>query len=215
MIMKWMGIDLRARWKRRIAVVATSVAYFIFVGWASELKLPYHAAAWLILAAYLWLGFFSVLAGIDWARAKWFSSGDAVLNNINDWSLYMFGENFENLSEADKDFLTPRYRTGTHYLLARLSRNPAIRVSAGDWPDEREKREYEKAMIRAMRWLSVFAMCTAGGYSVARNPINGMEIAASIIFFVSAMQLGPRAILLWETPDPRDDGELHLVLPPP
>lgn len=213
--MKWMSIDLRARWKRRVAVVATSVAYFLFVGWASELKLPYHAAAWLILAGYLWLGFFSVLAGIDWARARWISSGDVILNNIDDWSLYMFGENFASLSEADKNFLLPRCRTGTHYLSARLSRDPAIRSSSAGWSDEREKREYEKAMIRTMRWLSFFAMCAAGGYSVARNPIDGMEIATSVIFFVSAMQLGPRAILLWETPDPREDGELHLVPPPP
>ncbi len=65
-----MGIDLRARWKRRAAVVATSTAYFLFIGWASELKLPHHAASWLIMVGYLWLGFFSVLAGIDWVRAK-------------------------------------------------------------------------------------------------------------------------------------------------
>ena len=215
MVMKWMGIDLRARWKRRVAVVTTSIAYFVFVGWASELKLPYHAAAWVILAGYLWLGFFSVLAGIDWARAKWISSGDVILNSIDDWSLYMFGENFASLSEADKNFLLPRYRTGTHYLSARLSRDPALRDSAAGWPDEREKREYEKAMIRTARWLSIFAMCAAGGYSVARNPIDGMEITASIILFVSAMQLGPRAILLWETPDPREDGELYLIPPAP
>jgi hypothetical protein len=215
MLMKWMGIDLRARWKRRVAVVATSVAYFIFIGWASELKLPHHAESWLILAGYLWLGFFSVLAGIDWARAKWITSGDVIVNNIDDWSLYMFGKNFASLSEADKNFLLPRYRTGTHYLSARFSRDPAIRSSAAGWSDEREKYEYQKAVFRTVRWLSRFAMVSAGGYAVARNPIDGMEIAASIIFFVSAMQLGPRAILLWETPDPRDDGELHLVSPLP
>jgi hypothetical protein len=215
MIMKWMGIDLRARWKRRVAVVATSIAYFIFIGWASGLKLPYHAAAWMVLAGYLWLGFFSVLAGTDWARAKWISSGDVVLNNINDWSLYMFGEDFTSLSEADKNFLLPRYRTGTHYLSARFSRNPAIRGSATAFPDEREKREHEKALFRTVRWVSMSAMGFAGMYSVARNPIDGMQIVASITFFVSAMQLGPRAILLWETPDPRGEGELHLVPPQP
>lgn len=214
MRMKWMGIDLRPRWKRRVAVVTTSIAYFLFVGWASELKLPHHAAGWVILAGYLWLGFFSVLAGIDWARAKWISTGDVVLNNINDWSLYMFGENFENLPEADRNFLLPRYRTGTHYLSARFSHDPAIRSSAASWSDEREKREYEKALFRTVRWLSTSAMGLAGIYSVARNPIDGMEIVASIAFFVSAMQLGPRAILLWETPDPREDSELHLVTPP-
>lgn len=185
MRMKWMGIDLRARWKRRVLIVASCATYFLTTAWAIDLKTN-HIGFWIMLGAYTWLLFLSVLRAANYE-----------------------GASIEKQKQLRGTFFQVLVKRPD------LELNDAQRDAAQAWPDEREQLDYEKASRRTIGWLSPFMGVIAGQYAFRRQPINGMEVAADILLLCAIMLAGPRIILLWKARDPREDGELHLVPPLP
>jgi hypothetical protein len=178
-----MGIDLRTRWKRRLLIVASCIVYFLVIALSVELKTN-HIGFWIMLAAYAWLMFFSVLRVADFEGAS--------------------KEKQRRLRESFFRVLINRPRLQTDVVQRDATQLP---------PDEREQQEYEKAMRRTVGWLPSLMGAFAGQYAFRRQPIGGMEVAADILLLCAAMLAGPRIILLWKARDPREDDGLQLVQP--
>jgi hypothetical protein len=202
--LRWCGIDLRARWRRRVLVVATCALYFVGLAWGASLSAPYHAGFWVMLTAQAWLLLFSVFR--DGGPVK--TMGDrprmVMVRGLDDWARYRSGVSFDELSEEQQKALLSRYRIGNFLVPARFSRDPR-------WPDEREQKQRERVTRHVANWLPGVVSALAGQYAWKRQPIDGVEVGAMLLMVVATMRVGTGAVILWEEPEPLEDGELRLV----
>jgi hypothetical protein len=194
--LNWLGIDMRARWRRRIAVIVTYIAFFISIastavdGWWGH---PFVAMLVLVMGVTL-VGVFS-----DLGPVKPFADAPerVMVNGLDQWARYRYGvENFDAASEPQQAYLLSTYRVGTFVLPGK------------PYLDERELKERERAERWSRGWVSTALAVMAGNY-IRHATVSGIEVAADFVTVGILMWTLPRAWVLWTERDPRElDGEL-------
>jgi hypothetical protein len=217
--LQWWGIDMRARWRRRVAVVLTYLLIFIMVMVVSG-SLETHAywALFAVVVGTMGITWLSVLRqnGIvkrfeDKPYLRVRGMGEMVLvNGLDQWAQYFYGvADFDSASEAQKDDLLLRYRVGARLFPRKRGENEV------PWLDERELKQRDSAE----RWTLKTGITLLGAYAgtyIARaadqRTVRPLDVAFEFWTFAVLMMTLPKARVLWTESDPREgDGEMWLV----
>jgi len=221
--LSYLGIDLRSRRRRRIAVVCSWAAFFVgmvalgnFLDNESFSVHHSHIALWATLAYVCLFYYLSVFRDGGVIRPfhfrtlplAGFKGGVVVLSSLDEWARYSYGAALADLPEEQQQDVLRKYRVGHYYFPADKSRSP-------ERLDEREIAIRDRASASTLRWVAVFCVCGAGSLTghnfVHLQPADVITVLFHIVFMVIA---GPAAVILWTEPDPRENGELTLVEAP-
>jgi hypothetical protein len=216
--LRYLGIDMHSRTRRRAAVVLTYGIFVIATGCV--------LAAWKTEAGFqhYWAGFCSMLllsscvmgASIfrEGGIVKRFKlpvwemrgaeGGWVMLRDLNDWAKYSHGDMFDALPPAQQEDVLRRYKVGNYYFPAQRSMTP-------ERLDEREIAEMNRASRRTLTLLCTFCFSLAGAYSVPAIHLHNEDIAATFFLLSVFAMTGPKASILWSEPDPRTNADLQLV----
>jgi hypothetical protein len=212
--LRWWGIDMGPRWRRRVAVVATYFVLFVLVAVATDNHWAAHnylALAAMVLLTVIWqsLSIFRkdgvVKSFEDPPLTKSGIRGMVFVNGLDEWAQYKFGvASFEDANEQQKAELLRRYRVGTY----------AFPAKPKPWTglDEREVGERDDASRWALRRIAWLLAFYAGTFAVKPKPIAPVAVAGFLwSFFLLAVTL-PQARVLWTEPDAREvGGEMEMV----
>jgi hypothetical protein len=195
----WLGMDMRPRWRRRMAVAVTYLAFVPAVASSGAVWWGHPMVAMVTLIfAVMWLGVFG-----SFGPAKNFDGERRVVrvDGMDRLAQYKFGvPSFEEATEAQKDYVLQNYSVSSTAVLEL----PSL--------DERELRERDEAVRWTMRWVGIFIACSAGRYANAHHPITGMEVGADLWTFLVLIVTLPAARVLWREADPREmSGDMELV----
>jgi hypothetical protein len=196
---RWWGMDMRPRWRRRVAVVVTYLAFIpaLASSGAEWWGHPMVAMVIFIFAVMLFgvFGSFGPLKNFEGERHV------VRVDGLDRWTRYKFGVPlFEQATDEQKDYVLQTYPVGRRAVLEDFSL------------DERELRERDEAVRWAMRWIGLFVAGYAGSYANAHHPVTGMEVGADLWTILVLMVTLPSARVLWREPDPREmSGEMELV----
>lgn len=220
---RWMGIDLRARWRRRVAVIGTYCVFAVLTGIATDDGLAFHPR-W---TAHVYLALITLIAvTMIWRALSVFRpngvvksfedppefvglQGKVMVNGLDEWARYRFDvASFEEASEEQQADLLKRYRVGTFLM-------PAKPRSSWLGLDEREKGERDGAARWALKQVAIYLAIWSGIYAseAARHQsIDPVEMVAEFWLFSILAQTLPQARVLWTEPDPREmAGEMELL----
>jgi hypothetical protein len=209
-----LGIDMHARWRRQVAVVVSYAAFAVAM-------LSIQAQIWDAFGHPYWvmwvMSFALVFLGVfrDGALVKSFfvpkqqPAQMLMVGSLDEWARYKYGTTgFEGSSAEQQEDLLKKYRVGTYLMPRSGSREHR------PWlPDEREAGERDRASRRTLVLLGTYMTSMAGVYS---NHSDGLTKAQDVValllqLVVMAITL-PKAIVLWEEPDPREiSGEMELI----
>jgi hypothetical protein len=81
----------------------------------------------------------------------------------------------------------------------------------GQIPDEREVRERDRASYKALRFLSLMLISAAANRTALLRHHSPEDLTALFLELAVTAIVLPRAIILWNEPDPRQYGELEIV----
>jgi hypothetical protein len=136
--LRWCGIDMRSRLRRRIAVVFT-VAVFLFgstllitVSEAHASLNRYHAGFWstLLLLTCCSLGVLRPGGVVKPFRQLTFRMkgiGEVVtVNGLDELAEYRFGSRFDALNEERQTAVLNSYRVGSRFFPAKASKAPSV-----------------------------------------------------------------------------------------
>ena len=213
--LRWWGIDMRARWRRRVAVVATYFVLFVMMviatnnNWPSH---PYWTLIGMVIATTSWVGV-SVFRknGVvksfeDPLEMRGSMAGKVLVNGLDEWARYRYGvASFEEASEEQQAELLKRYRVGTFAVPAK--------PKSEQWTglDEREIGERNDASRWALQRLAGLLAFYATALAV-KKPISPIEASGFLWSFALLAQTLPQARVLWTEPDPRAmTGEMEMV----
>lgn len=214
--LRFLGIDLRSRFRRRCAVVLMFGSYLLLVILVatgmeqSPILQRYHLGIWLMLAV---LSLFSMGIFREGGPVKafhepvWklrgFKGGAVMIRSLDDLAEYRFGAKLDALPPAEQSEVLRSYRVGNYLFSADTSRAPS-RL------DERERIEKDRAYSATLASLTRYLFIMAGVYGMRKGAISPAEVAATLFFLAYIGLNGPKAAILWnETVSPQ--GELHLA----
>lgn len=218
--LRWFGIDMRPRWRRRVAVMATYVAFIVVVGIVECDCWGHPVLAIVVLGVTVQLvGVFSPFGPVKpfedrppgQQRSKY-----VYVHGLDDLARYRYGvPNYDAATPEQQSDLLQTYHVGLRLYPRKPSLDGQYGLSEKYWVDEREKNERVEAERWARRWL-MFALAVTTGHYLARhsNP-ERVEVAGDLfLLFILALTL-PAARILWTEPDPRDTpGEIELASTP-
>jgi len=80
-------------------------------------------------------------------------------------------------------------------------------------PDEREAGERDRASRRTLVLLGTYLTSMAGVYSIHPDRLTKTQDVVALLLQLIVMAITlPKAIVLWEEPDPREEsGEMELI----
>jgi hypothetical protein len=197
--MRWWGMDMRPRWRRRVAVMVTYLAFIPALassgaGWWGH---PIVAMVTFVFAVMLFgvFGSFGPLKNFKGERRV------VRVDGLDRWTQYKFGvSSFEEATDEQKDYVLQTYSVGRRVILKQSSL------------DERELQERDEAVRWAMGWIGLFVAGYAGTYANAHHPVAGTEVGADLWTILVLMVTLPSARVLWRERDPREmSGEMELV----
>jgi hypothetical protein len=218
--LRFLGIDLHSRTRRRLMVAVTYIVYilamtaiqtafedrpvpqsgfFSLPGGLLEFGLMY--AVTFIVPWGIFRGKGPVKSFDDW-QGPFKRYGDRLtLETRDDWAKYLYGEPFAELPPDKQDDVRHRQRPGRYLVSYKHFSGPDI-------PDEREMAEANRASRRALNILGLLLALTAGRYAsnLARHLRPG-EVAETFLEFTVAACTLPKAIILWKEPDPHDSSQ--------
>jgi hypothetical protein len=211
--LRFLGVDMQARWRRRLSIVMTYAVFGVAM-------LPIQAGIWDAFGHPYWtmwgVSFLVAVTGI-------FRSGGLVKNfdvpkrvpkmmmvsSLDEWARYRYGTTgFEESSAEQRQALLKSYRVGT-YLMPR-SRSREHRP----WlPDEREAGERDRASRRTLVVVGSYLAYMAGMYSYHSGSLTKrLDVVALLLQLLLIARTLPKAIVLWEEPDPREvTGQMELI----
>jgi hypothetical protein len=205
--LRWWGIDMRPRGRRRVAVVVTYLWFLLAISLSDRPWWGHPMIATMVLLVFVqFLGIFrgdgplkSFEDPVDLRRGA-----RMIVNGLDEWARYRYrAASFDQATARQQAELLGTYRVGSFVVPARLSGSELL--------DERELRERDSAVRWSMKWVGSFLACAAGRYSVARHPVSGMEVAADFCVVVVLVFTLPQARALWTELDPREmGGEMEL-----
>jgi hypothetical protein len=222
--LRWFGIDMRPRWRRRVAVIATyavlvvliaaaggtinSEAYFKTHRVFALLALTIPTAGWLLLSVFRPNG---VVKSFDNTPPVKSAQGYVILGSLDDWARYRYGAaSFEQATEEQQKELLRTYRVG-NYRVA-VKRAPEGLVAPEPWKlDEREIAERNRISHWALNRIGFFLVMMAGPAMVGREPWSPSDVSSLLWSFALLTWTLPQARVLWTEPDPRNESEPMLA----
>jgi hypothetical protein len=223
--LKFFGIDLHSRKRRRIMVVFTYAVYLIAM---TALETAFqdrgtHDGMWPLPG-----GFVEVILmyGVSFAMAfgifrdngpvksfnerksPFLTYGDRiVLETRDDWAKYLYDQSFDALPSDKQDDVRLRWRPGR-------SLAPYKHLFEPGFPDERELAEANRASRRALNIIALFLSITAARYAtnLGRHPRADDLVVLFLEMTVAAVTL-PKAVILWNEAAPDRDPHVEGVLP--
>ncbi len=215
--LRWWGIDMHARWRRRVAVVVTYVVLFVMIDTAMDNRWRTHPR-WMTLMAMVVLTTSWVAVSVfrtngvvksfeDPLRMRGAMAGKMFVNGLDEWARYRYGAgSFEEASEAQQAELLKRYRVGTFMV--------PVKPKGEQWTglDEREIGERDDASRWALQRLAGLLAFYAATLAVKPKPIAPLVVAGFLWSFALLARTLPQARVLWTEPDPRAmTGEMEMV----
>ncbi len=215
--LRFLGIDLRSRLRRRCAVVLTFAVFFaallsLSVEMDESKLLQGHSVGpvlMLVICFVCSLGIFRENGPVKafnepvW-RLKGVKGGSVLLRSLDDLAEYRFGGKFDDLPAAQQNDVLGSYRVGNYFYPAASSKAPS-RL------DERERLEKDRAYSTTLASLTRYLFIMAGIYSARRSGISPSEAVALLFGFGFIGLNGPKATILWNEPTPLSDGEFRIV----
>jgi hypothetical protein len=212
--LRWWGVDMRQRWRRRVAVVVTYFVLFVMIEMAMQSPWPEHpywtlvsmmvsTMGWVALSVFRKNGV--VKSFEDPLGMRGSMAGTMFVNGLDEWARYRYGvASFEEASEAQQAELLKRYRVGTFVVPAKPKPWTGL--------DEREIGERNDASRWALERIAIFLASYAVFLGVWSKPIAPLEVAGFLWSFSVLAQTLPQARVLWTEPDPREmEREVGLV----
>jgi hypothetical protein len=210
-----MGIDLRARWRRRVAVVVTYAIFVILIELAVTLTddRPVSGNSFLALLAMVcltmtwrWLSVFrdnGVVKSFEGPPANTVGK-NIIVGSLDEWARYRYGAiGFEQASEEQQHELLRTYRVGNYLVPAKSLEDYRL--------DERERAERDRISRWALIRLAGLLAITAGASAMARRPAPPFDEGSLFWSFALLALTLPHARVLWTEPDPHDAGDLKLA----
>jgi hypothetical protein len=218
--LRYLGIDLHSRARRRVLVVLTWLVFFIGMGLLSYAvdsqpvfrNHPVAAFYLVVLATGLFLLGSVFREGGAVRRFDfpvWHIRGRrggefVLLRDLDDWARYKHGAPLAELPQEQQQEVLHTYRVGYYFFPADKSMTP-------DRLDEREIAVCNQASKNALQWITLFCFTFAGGYAAEKIPLHATDVAMSFLTLGVLAFNGPRSLILWNEPDPRDSGDPGLV----
>jgi hypothetical protein len=214
--LRWWGIDMHARRRRRVAVVATYFVLFVMMVTATSNRWPSHVywtlmgmvvstTGWVAISVFRKNG--AVKSFEDPLRMRGSMAGKIFVNGLDEWARYRYGvASFEEASEAQQAELLKRYRVGTFVVPAK--------PKGEQWTglDEREIGERDDASRWALQRLAGLLAFYAATLAVKPKPIAPLVVAGFLWSFSLLARTLPQARVLWTERDPRAGvGEMEMV----
>jgi hypothetical protein len=218
--LRYLGIDLHSRTRRRIVVVLTWLAFVIGMS-----LLSYTLDTQPFFLTHPIIGFYLVALAVGlFTLASVFRDGGVVkpfhlrvwhihgmhgdefvlLRNLDDWARYQHGARLTELPEEQQREVLRTYRVGYYVFPADKSKTP-------ERLDEREVAVRNQASTNALKWVTLFCFSLAGAYATKTIPIRSTDVAMTLLTLGIVAFNGPRSLILWNEPDPRENGDLALV----
>jgi hypothetical protein len=207
---RWMGIDMRPRWRRRTAVIVTYVTSLAAALWLSS----WQGDEWLTPVKALFGLFFAiefVTVFREGGLVKTFQDPQLILGAAGkSWGL-RWGK-FLMRSSSKYKYTTPEKQ---QEMLRRLEQGFPYTIQpdqSGDAPDERERAERDIASRRTLQFLSVILIYNAVNTGMQGKSWTAVQVVSAMLTYLVIARTGPKARILWSEPDPRDaPGEIQLV----
>ena len=210
--MRWMGVALWSRRRRRWAVVVSYAVFFPLVLVATLPLWPAHRYVQFCgggVSLVVW-GFFSVFGWLGPVKA--FEENRVVrigaeevvaVAGLDEWARYRFGVKFDALTAEQQSELLDCFRAGVRY----LPKSGDARLPMLDEREERERANVERWALRtlAQALVIVVAWC---GWSVLRDgaEVSGPYMLTVLMWMATLAYTLPKARVLWIEPDPREAG---------
>jgi hypothetical protein len=212
--LRWMGIDLRAQWKRQMAVVVTYAGFFVLIALDMNdrwLVHPIRAYFFMILLTWLWQAVSPLRNG--GGPVKNFEDLPArviaksvIVGSLDEWARYRYGVvGFEEASDEQKAYLLRTYRVGNYVVPARPVQKPFL--------DERERAERDSISRWALSEIARYLAFASGGVIALMSKRSMAPIEVAAIFWILCLlaRTLPQAKVLWAEADPRNVEELRLA----
>ena len=216
--LRWLGMDMRPRGRRRVAVVLTYVVLFAATVAATE-YVNYPGWTLVVLFAVVetlvWLSVLRSNGIVKRFEAKppmrLKGMGEVVLvEGLDGWAKHFYGAaSFDAATPEQQAEILSRFRMG-----ARLF---PVRAGESDtpWLDEREVKERDSAERWSGRQMISLLSIYAGIYTthaMHQETVKPLDVAVAFLSFAVLAQTMPKARVLWTEEDLRAWGsELHLV----
>ncbi|MGA2250916.1 hypothetical protein [Terracidiphilus sp.] len=217
---RYLGIDLHSRTRRRIVVLVTWILFFVGMSVLTfALDTPAffrsHSAIGLYCAL-LFANLFtlgsvfregSVLKRFDlpvWRLRSLGGKQFVLIRDLNGWAKYQYGAPLAELSEEQQHEVLLKYRVGSYLFPADKSKTP-------ERLDEREIVVRDQASRNVLRWITLLCFCLAGSYACKAIPLRPIDVSMTFITLGIAAFIMPKSIILWNEPDPRISGDLQPV----
>lgn len=210
--LRWMGIDLHMRWRRRAAVLITYLCFVLILGemtgdsrWLGHpyLRLVAMCALTFVLQAMSVFRNGSLVKSFEDYR-KGAVGKYMIVGSLDEWARYRYGvAGFEEASAEQQKELLRTYRVGNYLVPAKALDNPLL--------DERERAERDTTSRWVLGRVSFLLVLLTGSTAMQRTLYTPFEVAALLwTFFILTITL-PQARVLWTEPDPRDTSGPQLV----
>jgi hypothetical protein len=202
--LRWMGMDMRARWRRRMAVVLTYLGYLIGVSYCSDLParglLTPTTGLCALSAAVVFLGIFrdgglvKPLHSVP-QPAAWTERFGRWLNRVL-WRRMRLPEvTYEAVVLKGDESMEELRETLRTYRL-----------------DERELMERNQAFYWALSFLGTCSVCGAVSAINREQGWSAHQVTVFMLENAVMMLTLPAAIVLWRAADPRAiTGEMEMV----
>lgn len=200
--LRWAGVDLRSRWRRRAAVVLTYVGFAVLIALATDDRWAGHprlAGLAMVVATTVWQTV-SVFRGRGPVKSFEEPTEKVIVGGLDEWARYRYGVAcFEDASEEQKAYLLRTYRVG-NYL-----------VPGKPWLDERERAERDSVSRWALGQVAFYLAIYAGIVIGSRSTLTPIEVGGYLWSFNLMARTLPQARVLWREDDPRKNEELRLM----
>jgi hypothetical protein len=203
------GVDLRSRWRRRLAVALTYGVYTVVMMAATEQAFPQtKIVMWVASVGIVLLGIFR-----DRGPVKSFNQPtslmrsrirSAMLRGLDKDAKRRYGAAFDELSEEKQKAIMGKVRGSA----MRKYLDPEI--VDPDWPDEREMVERNRASVRTLQFVATMTIVMAIGFTRGRFNHQPNHLVASALELMVIVLTLPKAIILWTANHPRDSEEIDL-----
>ena len=204
--LRWWGMDMRPRGRRRVAVVGTYFVLFVLTTVAMNntwfghrywglLMMVVSTSVCVQVSVFRRSGV--VKSFDDPPPTKTGIRGKVFVNGLDEWAQYRYGvASFDEANEEQQADLLRRYRVGTY----------AVPAKTKPWSglDEREIGERDGASRWALQRIGGLLALYAGALAVQRKPLPQIVAAGFLWGFSLLARTLPQARVLWTEWDPRE-----------
>ena len=207
--LRWWGIDMRPRWRRRVSVVVTYavlISLTVLIGGLGEMH-PLLAIAAVAIATGA-LRAISVFRNNGLVKSFEETSFNrigkyVVVGSLDEWARYRYGvADFEGANNEQQAELLSNYHVGNRLVPSKTFEDCSL--------DERERKERDSICRWALNRVA-FCLAISAGVSANWKHIEPIEISVFFLMFCLLSTTLPQARVLWTEPAPHELGDLSLA----